>query len=129
MKLRSKLRSGSHQLADDAVNLGESVVEGPPGLWRDASSGVVGPEVFVGFFGRAAGHPETEIVSYLESSGYKADSALGQSDLRELGKLLRADEVLGGTVTRTPTGIRVEPRLMLACVSSPLPSRFHSSTR
>lgn len=69
--------------------------------------------------------PKTEIVSYLESSGYKADSSLGPSDLRELGKLLRADEVLGGTVTRTPTGIRVEPRLMLArdpSLAQPLPA-------
>lgn len=69
--------------------------------------------------------PKTEIVSYLESSGYKADSALGTSDLRELGRLLRADEILGGTVTRTAAGIRVEPRVMLArdpAMAQPLPA-------
>lgn len=68
--------------------------------------------------------PKADIVNYLESSGYKPDSALGVSDLRELAKLLRADEVLGGTVTRTATGIRLEPRLMLArdpALAQPLP--------
>lgn len=58
--------------------------------------------------------PKTDITNYLESSGYKADSSLGATDLKELAKLLRADEVLSGTVTRTPTGVRIEPRLMLA---------------
>jgi tetratricopeptide (TPR) repeat protein len=68
--------------------------------------------------------PKEQITSYLESSGYKPDSALGVSDLRELGKLLRADEVLTGTVTRTPSGVRLEPRLMLArdpALAQPLP--------
>ena len=69
--------------------------------------------------------PKQDIVTYLESSGYRPDSALGASDLRELAKLLRADEILGGTVTRTPTGLRVEPRLMLArdpALAQPLPA-------
>jgi tetratricopeptide (TPR) repeat protein len=58
--------------------------------------------------------PRTDITNYLESSGYKSDSALGPTDLKELAKLLRADEVLVGTVTRTATGVRIEPRLLLA---------------
>ena len=69
--------------------------------------------------------PRNDIVNYLESSGYKADSALGPSDLKELAKLLRADEVFSGTVTKTATGIRVEPRLMLArdvSLAQPLPA-------
>src|SRR5207245_1562359 len=40
-------------------------------------------------------------------------------------KLLRADEVLSGTVTRTATGMRFEPRLMLArdvALAQPLPT-------
>jgi tetratricopeptide (TPR) repeat protein len=68
--------------------------------------------------------PKEQIVSYLESSGYKPDSSLGASDLKELAKLLRADEVLGGTVTRTAAGYRIEPRLMLArdpAMAQPLP--------
>lgn len=68
--------------------------------------------------------PKTDITNYLESSGYKADSSLGPSDLKELAKLLRADEVLFGTVTRSPSGIRIEPRLLLArdvSLAQPLP--------
>lgn len=69
--------------------------------------------------------PKSDITNYLESSGYKADSSLGPTDLKELAKLLRADEVMSGTVTRTATGLRVEPRLMLArdvAVAQPLPT-------
>ena len=68
--------------------------------------------------------PKNDITNYLESSGYKSDSSLGPTDLKELAKLLRADEVLSGTVTRTATGVRIEPRLMLArdvALAQPLP--------
>jgi tetratricopeptide (TPR) repeat protein len=68
--------------------------------------------------------PRTDITNYLESSGYKADSSLGPTDLKELAKLLRADEVLFGSVTRSATGLRVEPRLLLArdvSLAQPLP--------
>jgi tetratricopeptide (TPR) repeat protein len=58
--------------------------------------------------------PKNDIVNYLESSGYKADSSLGPSDLKELAKLLRADEILFGHVTRTAGGYQIEPRLLLA---------------
>jgi len=69
--------------------------------------------------------PKTDITNYLESSGYKADSSLGPTDLKELAKLLRADEVLFGLVTRTPGGLRIEPRLLLARdvnLAQPLPA-------
>ncbi len=68
--------------------------------------------------------PKTDITNYLESSGYKADSSLGPTDLKELAKLLRADEVLFGLVTKTATGVRIEPRLLLARdvnLAQPLP--------
>lgn len=68
--------------------------------------------------------PRTDITNYLESSGYRADSSLGPSDLKELAKLLRADEVLFGLVTRTASGVRIEPRLLLArdvSLAQPLP--------
>ena len=69
--------------------------------------------------------PKNDITNYLESSGYKADSSLGPTDLKELAKLLRADEVLAGTVTKTSTGgVKIEPRLMLArdpALAQPLP--------
>lgn len=58
--------------------------------------------------------PKNDIVNYLESSGYKADSSLGPSDLKELARLLRADEILYGHVTRTSGGYQIEPRLLLA---------------
>jgi tetratricopeptide (TPR) repeat protein len=58
--------------------------------------------------------PKNDITMTLQSSGFNPDSALGLSDLKELAKLLRADEVLAGQVSRTATGVHVEPRLMLA---------------
>ena len=69
--------------------------------------------------------PRNDIVAYLESSGYKADSSLGTADLRELARLLRADEILFGTVTRSATGVSLEPRLLLARdtrIAQPLPT-------
>jgi tetratricopeptide (TPR) repeat protein len=69
--------------------------------------------------------PKNDITNYLESSGYKSDSSLGPTDLKELAKLLRADEVLAGTVQRTAAGFRIEPRLMLArdvSLAQPLPA-------
>lgn len=69
--------------------------------------------------------PKNDITSYLESSGYRADSSLGPADLKELAKLLRADEVLFGHVTRTAAGLKVEPRLLLAydvALAQPLPA-------
>lgn len=68
--------------------------------------------------------PRNDIVAYLESSGYKADSSLGTADLKELARLLRADEILYGTVARGATGLRLEPRLLLARdtrMAQPLP--------
>lgn len=68
--------------------------------------------------------PKNDITNYLESSGYRPDSSLGPTDLKELAKLLRADEILGGTVARVSGGFRIEPRLMLArdpSLAQPLP--------
>ena len=68
--------------------------------------------------------PRNDINNYLTSSGYKADSALSVSDLKELAKLMRADEILDGTVTKTPNGVHVETKLMLArdvSLAQPLP--------
>ena len=68
--------------------------------------------------------PRNDIVAYLESSGYKPDSSLGTADLKELARLLRADEILYGTVSRGASGVRLEPRLLLARdtrYSQPLP--------
>jgi tetratricopeptide (TPR) repeat protein len=58
--------------------------------------------------------PKENIVQFLESSGYRADSSLGMADLKELGKQLRADEIVMGSVVREGTGFKVEPRLLYA---------------
>ena len=49
----------------------------------------------------------------LTQSGYKPDSALSPNDIKELAKLLSADEVIDGTVTKTATGYRVMTRMFL----------------
>jgi tetratricopeptide (TPR) repeat protein len=58
--------------------------------------------------------PRTDINNYLTSSGYKADSALSVSDLKELAKLMRADEILDCTGAKTSNGVHVDARLLLA---------------
>lgn len=69
--------------------------------------------------------PKEQMVSFLESSGYKADSSLGLTDLKELAKGLRADEIIAGLVSRgVGATYRIESRLMLAVDPSkgqPLP--------
>jgi tetratricopeptide (TPR) repeat protein len=66
-----------------------------------------------------------DINGTLAASGYAADSALSPSDMKELAKLMRADEILDGAVTKTPDGgVRVEARLLLArdvSLAQPLP--------
>jgi len=66
-----------------------------------------------------------DINNYLTSSGYKADSALSVSDLKELAKLMRADEILDCTGAKTANGVHVDARLLLArdvSLAQPLPS-------
>jgi tetratricopeptide (TPR) repeat protein len=66
-----------------------------------------------------------DINNYLTSSGYKADSALSVSDLKELAKLMRADEILDCTAAKTAGGVHVDSKLMLArdvSLAQPLPS-------
>lgn len=54
-----------------------------------------------------------DIDNTLVSSGYKPDSALSPNDIKELAKLVRGDEVIDGTVIKTPTGYRINARLFL----------------
>ncbi|MEK7402044.1 MAG: hypothetical protein AABZ80_06730 [Gemmatimonadota bacterium] len=69
--------------------------------------------------------PREQMVNFLESSGYKADSSLGSTDLKELAKGLRADDLIGGEVRKTASGaFHIEPRMLLAVdpsVGQPLP--------
>ena len=64
-----------------------------------------------------------DIVGTLEQSGYRADSALGPTEIRELARLVRGDEVIDGTVRRTANGYRVNARMFLVrdvALSQPL---------
>jgi tetratricopeptide (TPR) repeat protein len=54
-----------------------------------------------------------DIDNTLIQSGYRPDSALSPNDIRELARLVRADEIIDGTVTRTPTGYRINARFFL----------------
>jgi lipopolysaccharide biosynthesis regulator YciM len=64
-----------------------------------------------------------DIEATLVQSGYRPDSALSPNDIKELAKLVRADEVIDGTVTKTANGYRVNTRMFLprdAALSQPL---------
>jgi tetratricopeptide (TPR) repeat protein len=66
-----------------------------------------------------------DINTYLSSSGYKEDSTLSLTDLKELAKLMRADEILDGSATKTPNGVRIDAKLILSKnlqLVQPLPS-------
>ncbi|MDQ6633129.1 MAG: hypothetical protein M3Z10_00015, partial [Gemmatimonadota bacterium] len=54
-----------------------------------------------------------DIETTLVQSGYRPDSALSPNDIRELARLVRADEIIDGTVTKTPTGYRINARFFL----------------
>ncbi len=57
--------------------------------------------------------PNTEINAVLEASGYKKDEPLSSNDARELGRQLRADEFIQGTVRREGEAWRLEATLHL----------------
>ena len=68
--------------------------------------------------------PKTDINGILEASGFRTDTSLNSADLKELARAARADEILMGRITRTATGVRVEPRLVLPrdlSIAQPLP--------
>ena len=58
--------------------------------------------------------PTTDINNTLTASGYPTDEALGPSDARQLAVQVRADQYVDGTVTQTPTGVRIDARLVLS---------------
>ncbi len=58
--------------------------------------------------------PKTDINATLEASGFPITDALEPHDQRALATLLRADEYVTGTVTKTPTGVKVDANLVLA---------------
>ena len=57
--------------------------------------------------------PKTDFVTALSQSGYPVDEALSTSDAAALAKLVRADEYIDGTVTKTATGFTIEASVVL----------------
>ncbi len=58
--------------------------------------------------------PKTDIENTLKASGYSTTEALQPNDAKALAVLLRADEFVDGTVSKTPTGVKIEARMVLA---------------
>jgi len=57
--------------------------------------------------------PKANIETFLEGSGYAKDEPLNAIDARQLGQVLRADEVLIGTAAKTETGFRISGQIAL----------------
>ena len=69
--------------------------------------------------------PKADINNTLNASGYSTTEPLQPNDAKALAVLLRADEYMDGVVTKTPTGVKIEARLVLARdqnVAQPLPA-------
>jgi tetratricopeptide (TPR) repeat protein len=67
---------------------------------------------------------QKDINSTLTASGYSTTESLASNDAKALANLLRADEYMEGTVIRTPTGVKVDARMVLArdnTIQQPLP--------
>jgi tetratricopeptide (TPR) repeat protein len=68
--------------------------------------------------------PKTDINKTLEASGYSTTEPLASNDAKALATLLRADEYVEGVASKTPTGVKIEARLVLARdqnIAQPLP--------
>src|SRR5689334_10055632 len=66
-----------------------------------------------------------DIDATLQASGYSTTESLASNDARALAVLLRADEYIEGTATKTPAGYKVDSRLVLArdnTIQQPLPT-------
>ena len=69
--------------------------------------------------------PQKDVSSTLTASGYSTTDALGPNDARQLALLLRANEYMEGTVSRTPAGVKIDARMVLArdnSIQQPLPT-------
>jgi len=69
--------------------------------------------------------PKDDINSTLTASGYSTNEPLAPNDAKALANILRSDEYVEGTVSRTPTGVKIDARLVLArdnSLQQPLPS-------
>jgi tetratricopeptide (TPR) repeat protein len=58
--------------------------------------------------------PKADINNSLISSGYTTTEALAPGDAKALATLVRAPQYIDGTVTRTPTGYKIDARLVIS---------------
>ncbi|HZE08752.1 MAG TPA: hypothetical protein VE110_08355, partial [Gemmatimonadaceae bacterium] len=58
--------------------------------------------------------PKSDINNSLSSSGYSTTEALAPGDAKALATLVRAPEYLEGTVSKTPTGYKIDSRLIIS---------------
>jgi tetratricopeptide (TPR) repeat protein len=58
--------------------------------------------------------PKADIENSLRSSGYSPTEALAPSDAKALATLVRAPQYVEGTVSKTPTGYKIDSRLIIS---------------
>jgi tetratricopeptide (TPR) repeat protein len=58
--------------------------------------------------------PKADINNSLASSGYNTTEALAPGDAKALASLVRAPQYLDGSVTKTPTGYKIDSRLIIS---------------
>src|SRR3954468_526509 len=58
--------------------------------------------------------PKNDINNSLQSSGYPTTEALAPGDAKALASLVRAPQYLEGSVSKTPTGFKIESRLIIS---------------
>jgi tetratricopeptide (TPR) repeat protein len=58
--------------------------------------------------------PKADIVNSLTSSGYSPTEALAPGDAKALATLVRAPQYLDGVVSKTPTGYKIDSRLVIS---------------
>jgi tetratricopeptide (TPR) repeat protein len=58
--------------------------------------------------------PKADIVNSLISSGYSPTEALAPGDAKALASLVRAPQYVEGTVSKTPTGYKIDSRLIIS---------------
>jgi tetratricopeptide (TPR) repeat protein len=58
--------------------------------------------------------PRADIINSLTSSGYSPTEALAPGDAKALATLVRAPQYVEGTVSKTPTGYKIDSRLIIS---------------
>ena len=58
--------------------------------------------------------PKADIVNSLTSSGYSPTEALPAGDAKALATLVRAPQYLEGSITKSPTGYKIDSRLIIS---------------